>query len=96
MPHTKSQIKRLKKSEERRMRNKSIKSTLKTKTKKFYKALESSDEDQILSAFKDAARAYDKAVSKGVIHKRKAARKKSRMARHMSVSMPIAPREEET
>ncbi|MDD5747908.1 MAG: 30S ribosomal protein S20 [Actinomycetota bacterium] len=81
MPHTKSQEKRLRKSREQRMRNKAIKTSLKTNIKKFYDALTSEDSEVANQAFKEASRALDKAVSKGVIDKNRAADKKSRMAR---------------
>ena len=81
MPNIKSQIKRMHKSEEQRIRNRSIKSSLKTHIKKFEAAVQSGDGGEAGQAFAEAARALDKAASKGVIHKNKAANKKSRMSR---------------
>ncbi len=80
MPNIKQQIKRMRKAERQRMRNRAIKSRLKTEIKKFRIALESGDKEAAVQAYRVAARALDKAVTKGVIHKNKAANKKSRMS----------------
>ncbi len=84
MPNIKSQIKRMRKSEDQRQRNRSVKSALKTKIKKFETALQSGDADEAREKFDDASRELDKAATKGVIHKNKAANKKSRMARDVN------------
>ena len=84
MPNIKSQIKRMRKSEDQRVHNRSIKSSLKTKIKKFEAALESGDADSARDNYAEAARALDKAASKGVIHKNKAANKKSSMSRDLN------------
>jgi small subunit ribosomal protein S20 len=84
MPNIKSQVKRMHKSEEQRQRNKSVKSALKTDIKKFESALESGDSEAAGQIFTEAARSLDKAASKGVIHKNKAANKKSRMSRDLN------------
>jgi small subunit ribosomal protein S20 len=76
----KSQIKRNRQNERRRVRNKAIRTELKTYTKKVRTAAEGDAE----TADKDLAvaiRQLDKAASKGVMHKRAAARKKSRLSR---------------
>jgi small subunit ribosomal protein S20 len=83
MPNIKSQIKRMRKSEEQRQRNKSVKSALKTDIKKFEDAVQSGDPESASERFSEAARSLDKAASKGVIHKNKAANKKSRMNRDL-------------
>lgn len=84
MPNIKSQIKRMRKSEEQRERNRSVKSSLKTSIKRFYAAAEAGDPETAASSYHAAARALDKAASKGVIHKNKASNKKSRMARDLN------------
>jgi small subunit ribosomal protein S20 len=84
MPNIKSQVKRMRKSEEQRQRNKAVKSALKTDIKRFESALESGDAEEAGRTYSEAARALDKAVSKGVIHKNKAANKKSRMSRDLN------------
>jgi small subunit ribosomal protein S20 len=77
----KSQIKRIKTNERRRLRNKSVKSSLKTAIRRFRAASEAGDPDRAGVEMRTAARALDKAVSKGVIHANQAANKKSAMAR---------------
>jgi small subunit ribosomal protein S20 len=84
MPNIKSQIKRMRKSEDQRMRNKSIKTALKTDIKKFEAAQAAGDVDSASESFLVASRSLDKAASKGVIHKNKAANKKSRMSKALA------------
>lgn len=81
MPNTKSAIKRLKQSEVRRMRNKSIKSRTKTEIKKVLAAVEAGDIAGAESQYRVAAKCLDKAGAAKVIHKNAAARQKSRMQR---------------
>jgi small subunit ribosomal protein S20 len=76
----KSQIKRIKTNEAARLRNKSVKSSLKTAIRSFRTAAESGDKDTASTALLHASRQLDKAVSKGVIHANQAANKKSAMA----------------
>jgi small subunit ribosomal protein S20 len=76
----KSQIKRIKQNEKRRLRNKSVKSSVKTAIRKFREAADSGDKEGATVALRAASRALDKAASKGVIHKNQAANKKSAMA----------------
>ena len=80
MANIKSQIKRIRTNEKARMRNKSVKSALKTSVRKFRVAADAGDRATAEIALYDAARALDKAVSAGVIHKNQAANKKSAMA----------------
>jgi small subunit ribosomal protein S20 len=77
----KSQLKRIKTNEKARERNKAVKSSLKTAVRKFRAAAAAGDTDKATTALRDASRALDKAVSKGVIHKNNAANRKSAMAR---------------
>ncbi|MFC6881119.1 MULTISPECIES: 30S ribosomal protein S20 [Actinomadura] len=81
MANIKSQIKRNKQNEKARLRNKAVKSELKTAIRKFREAAESGDVDQAVDAQRNAARKLDKAVSKGVIHKNQAANRKSAIAK---------------
>ena len=83
MANIKSQIKRNRQNELRRERNKSTRSALKTQIKRFTTSLESDDQAAAQEAYREAARALDKAASKGVIHKNKAANKKSRLAKKL-------------
>jgi small subunit ribosomal protein S20 len=77
----KSQIKRNATNEKRRLRNKAVKSELKTLVRAFREATASGDADTVSKALKVASRKLDKAVSKGVIHKNQAANRKSAMAK---------------
>ena len=83
MANIKSQIKRNRQSEKARQRNKAARSTLKTKVKSFVQAAEAGD-DSAQEKLKDVNRALDKAASKGVIHKNKAANQKSRLSKKLS------------
>jgi small subunit ribosomal protein S20 len=76
----KSQIKRIGQNESRRVRNKSVRSALKTTAKK----VRAADADQAPELLQQATRDLDRAESRGVLHKRTAARRKSRLARAVS------------
>jgi small subunit ribosomal protein S20 len=77
----KSQIKRNKTNEKARLRNKAVKSELKTLVRSFREATAAGDADTTAKALAAASRKLDKAVSKGVIHKNQAANRKSAMAK---------------
>jgi small subunit ribosomal protein S20 len=79
----KSQIKRNRQNERRRLRNKSVKSSLKTAVRKFDSALQGGDTDTAVALARDASRKLDKAASKGVIHRNQAANRKSSIARRL-------------
>lgn len=77
MANIKSQKKRILTNEKARMRNKSVKSALKTAIKKVDAAVAAGDKDAATEAARKATRALDKAASAGVIHKNQAANRKS-------------------
>ena len=81
MANIKSQLKRIKTNEKARLRNKSVKSSVKTAIRKFREAAEAGDKDKALVLLRDASKKLDKAVGKGVIHDNQAANKKSAMAK---------------
>ena len=81
MANIKSQIKRIKTNEKARLRNKAVKSSLKTSVRRFREAAVAGDADTALTAMRDASRALDKAASKGIIHPNQAANRKSAMAK---------------
>jgi small subunit ribosomal protein S20 len=83
MANIKSQIKRNRQSESARQRNKSARSVLRTKVKNFVAAAEAGDESAP-ERLKDVSRALDKAASKGIIHKNKAANQKARLAKKLN------------
>ena len=77
MANIKSQKKRNKTNEKARLRNRAIKSELKTVARAVRKAVEDGDALTAQKKAKAACRLFDKAVSKGVIHKNQAANRKS-------------------
>ncbi len=81
MAHIKSQIKRNKTNEKRRLRNSAFKSSMKTAIKKVLIAVENKDVEAAKEAFNFASKKLDKAVSKGLKHKNYVARQKSRLAK---------------
>ncbi|HSE91737.1 MAG TPA: 30S ribosomal protein S20 [Methylomirabilota bacterium] len=80
MANTKSAKKRMRQSEKRRVRNRMVRSKVRTAVKTARTAVASSAADAS-AAVLDAIRVLDKAVTRGVIHRNTAARKKSALAR---------------
>jgi small subunit ribosomal protein S20 len=80
----KSQIKRIRTNEAARLRNKTVKSSLKTSIRKFREAADAGNTDEAGTLLRDASKALDKAASKGVIHANQAANKKSAMAARLA------------
>ncbi|GAA0985242.1 MULTISPECIES: 30S ribosomal protein S20 [Nocardiopsidaceae] len=83
MANIKSQKKRIRQNEKARVRNQAVRSSLKTAVRKFREASEAGDVEKATVAQRDAARALDKAQSKGVIHKNQAANRKSAIAKRL-------------
>ncbi len=81
MANIKSQIKRNKQNEKARLRNKAVKSELKTTVRKFREAADAGNVEAADTAMRLASAKLDKAVSKGVIHKNQAANRKSALAK---------------
>ena len=81
MANIKSQLKRIKTNEKARLRNKSVKSSVKTAIRKFREAADAGDKEQAIILLRDASKKLDKAAGKGVIHDNQAANKKSAMAK---------------
>jgi len=79
----KSQIKRIKTKEKARLRNKAVKSELKTYVRKVREAVVAGDKEAATAALQAASRKLDKAVSKGVIHANQAANRKSAIAKQV-------------
>ena len=80
---TSSAEKRHRKSEERRLRNKSVKSSVRTSVKKFV-SLAQKKSPEAEAALKEMIKKLDTAAGKGIIKKNTAARKKSRMQRYFN------------
>lgn len=87
MPNIKSAKKRVEIIRKRTLRNAALKSSLKTSIKRFEEALASGDLNEAKVRLVKAIRTIDKAVTKGVIHKNNAARKKSRLQRMYNASV---------
>jgi small subunit ribosomal protein S20 len=77
----KSQIKRNKQNEKARVRNKAVKSALKTSVRQFREAADAGDPEKVTETMRAALTKLDKAASKGVIHKNQAANRKSAIAK---------------
>ncbi|MBH5318161.1 30S ribosomal protein S20 [Paenibacillus sp. GSMTC-2017] len=84
MPNIKSAIKRVKTNEKRRALNASQKSALRSAVKSADQAIAGTDVDAAKAALVVATKKLDKAVTKGLIHKNAAARKKSRLAKRLN------------
>jgi len=85
MANIQSQKKRNRQNEKRRVRNKGVRSELKTRVKAAVEAVTSGD-DGVVEIVKAAQKRIDKAASKGVIHKNAAARRTSRLMKRAAKS----------
>jgi len=75
--------KRARQSEKHRLANASQRSRARTSIKKVLAAIEAGDKSAAETAYKSAVPAIDRCVSKGLMHRNKAARHKSRLNRHI-------------
>ncbi len=75
----KNVFKAARQSEKRRLRNRSVQSGVKNLVKKFQSAVESKNAEEVTGTLRDALRGLAKAASKGIIHKKTAARRISRL-----------------
>lgn len=85
MANTKSAIKAARKAQRLTVRNKTVKTSLKTLHKKFITAVKANDGAAAKTAGIAYASAMDKATKSGVVHKNAAARAKSLVAKHVLV-----------
>ncbi len=83
MANIKSQIKRNRQNQAAYERNRAVRSQLKTARKRFQSTVETGDREAAVAAYRHAARSFDKAATKGVIHRNNAANRKSAMARRL-------------
>lgn len=84
MANIKSQIKRIRTNEAARLRNKAVKSELKTLVRRVHAAVATGDKEAATTALRTATTKLDKAVSKGVIHANQAANRKSALAKQVA------------
>ena len=83
MANIRSQIKRNRQNEKRRLRNKAVRSEVKTRTKRAVVAAETGADDAAEHA-RMAVKRIDKAAAKGVLHRNAAARRKARLMRRLA------------
>lgn len=81
MANSKQAAKRARQNDKRRQHNMAMRSKVRTYIKKVIAAVEAGDKDGASSAFKAAQPLIDSMVNKGILHKNKAARHKSRLIR---------------
>ena len=84
MANIKSQIKRNKQNEKRRLRNRIYRGSARVAVRNARSTMESGNTDESRAAILDAISALDRAAAKGVIHKNNAARRKGRLMKHMA------------
>lgn len=84
MANIKSQIKRIKQNEKRRLRNRLVRGSSRSAVRNARLALESGNVEASQAAVLQAVSALDKAAEKGVIHKNNAARRKSRLMKRLA------------
>ncbi len=84
MANIKSSKKRVRIAKIRTARNKSRKSAIKTSIKNFNMAIDAGDIDEAKAHFVKTEKQLDKAVTRGIIHKNTAARKKSQLAKTLN------------
>ena len=94
MPQHRSAAKALRQSLKRRLRNKSIKTRVKTEIKKFLATLEHGSIEEAEEAFRRAQSILQRAVSKGTLHHRTVARKISRLAEKLNAKKAQASQAE--
>lgn len=83
MANTKQAKKRVVQAEKNRQRNMSMRSKLRTFTKRVIAAIASGDQKAALASMQEATPIIDSMVNKKIIHKNKAARHKSRLTAHI-------------
>ncbi|MFZ0667263.1 MAG: 30S ribosomal protein S20 [Acidimicrobiales bacterium] len=83
MANIRSQIKRNRQNEKRRLRNKSVRSEMRTRTKRALTEAEHGTEDAV-EALRQAVKRIDKAAAGGSIHKNQAANRKSRLMKRIN------------
>lgn len=83
MANSKQAKKRVRQAEKNRQHNASMRSMLRTYIKKVVAAIATGDQQVALTAIQEATPVIDRMVNKGIIHKNKAARHKSRLTGHI-------------
>ena len=84
MANIKSAIKRNKQNEKRRLLNRIFRGSTRTQVKNAKAAIISGDKDVATAEVKEAIQKLDRAAAKGIVHKNNAARRKSRLMKHLA------------
>ena len=79
MAHHKSALKRIRQTVKQNLRNRSLRTNLRSEIKKFRELLESVEVEQIKSAYVKVQERIDRSVTKGILHAKTGARQKSRL-----------------
>ena len=87
MPNIKSAAKRVETIHKRTIRNAGLKSALRTSIRRFEEAMATANQDDAKAKLGRALVTIDKAVTKGILHKNTAARKKSRLTLRFNKTM---------
>jgi len=90
LANIKSAKKRAEIAERNRERNIAIKSSVKTAVRRVFEAIKENNVEKIQAALSKAYSVIDKAITKGVLHRNTAARKKSRLTRHAQKQEAVA------
>lgn len=81
MAKSKTPAKRARRAEDNRLKNKAFKSQIKTATRKYTNALKDENQETAKKELLQVSSLIDKSVSKGIMHKNTAARRKSALAK---------------
>ena len=84
MANHKSALKRIRSNERKRVRNRIVRTSVRTEVKKARQSLDAGNVESALLTTREAVRALDKAAVKGVIHPNNAARRKSRLMKRLA------------
>lgn len=96
MPHTKSAQKQARMDARRRIRNRAVRSRVKTHVTKAEKLVLSGEVESAPAAVLEAVRNLDRAAVKGIIHRNNAARRKSRLIKKLNQAQASAAKKAET
>lgn len=89
MPNIASARKRVRQANKRRMHNKHLRSRMRTQIKSVVSAIDAGDHAAAVEAYKAAVPVIDSTADKGIIHKNKAARHKSRLNAHIKALQAV-------
>ena len=87
MANIKSQEKRNRQNNRKGIKNSQVRSSIRTSSKRVLNAVDSKDKENADVLFKKFVKTIDSAVQKGIVHKKTAARKKSRIAKKINTTI---------